>query len=177
MKRVYRGKDILSIKGRHIFFDTNILMYVHFSTPSMGQWPTIYTQIYKNLISGGNPLLLDYNVLSEVINRELRINHQIHKTSTKNNISYKTWRNSSKGSSVEARTYSIIKKNILAHFQVDGKIYNLGDIHGMLIPSNQDFTDRAIINLCKEKNYILFTNDSDFLGEDLEILSENPRLV
>ena len=47
----------------------------------------------------------------------------------------------------------------------------------MLMPSNQDFIDKAIANLCKEKNYILLTNDKDFSGADLEILSANRGLV
>lgn len=43
----------------------------------------------------------------------------------------------------------------------------------MLTPSGLDFTDKAIINLCQAKDYVLLTNDKDFSGVDLDILSEN----
>ena len=169
---IYRKKDIPYIKNRGILFDTNILMYVYFASSSMGRWPTIYGIIYKKLLMSTNLLLVDYNILSEVVNRELRTCHASFEIYNKTKIEYKKWRNSPNGKYAEKRTYSIIK-SILTNFTVDGKRYGLEDINNMLIPSNQDFTDKAIINLCKEKKYILFTNDHDFSGEDLEILSEN----
>ena len=61
-------------------------------------------------------------------------------------------------------------------FQLDGKIYGKEDIHAMLSPTNQDFTDKAIINLCQEKHFVLLTNDRDFANADLEILSANKKL-
>ena len=90
---------------------------------------------------------------------------------------YKLWRNSADGQSAEARTYAIIKSLLGSTFHLDGKVYNMSDINQMLMPSNQDFIDKAIANLCKEKNYILLTNDKDFSGADLEILSANRGLV
>ncbi len=47
----------------------------------------------------------------------------------------------------------------------------------MLTPTEQDFTDKAIINLCQARNYILLTNDKDFSTAELEMLSANSYLV
>lgn len=142
----------------------------------MKNWPATYSAIFTKLLSNGNRLFVDYNVLSEVVNRELRMNHS-NFVAVNGQQDYKLWRNSADGQSAETRTYAIIKSLLGSTFQLDGKKYDLGDITKMLIPSNQDFTDKAIANLCQEKGYILLTNDKDFSGTDLEILSANRHLV
>ncbi|UKI39745.1 MAG: hypothetical protein L6V35_02730 [Alistipes putredinis] len=81
---------------------------------------------------------------------------------------------SADGQNAETRTYSIIKSLLGSTFQLDGKIYDIDDVNLMLMSNNMDFTDKAIINLCQVRNYILLTNDKRFFsGTDLEILSAN----
>lgn len=176
MKQVYRAKDISQLTGRDIFFDANVVMYIYFSSSSMKKWPATYSAIFRQLLVNKNRLIVDYNVLSEVVNRELRMNHSNFEAAN-GPTKYKLWRNSKDGQNAETRTYAIIKSLLSSTFQLDGKVYNMSDINQMLIPSNQDFIDKAIVNLCKEKNYILLTNDKDFSGADLEILSANHCLV
>ena len=142
----------------------------------MKNWPAIYGSIFQQLLSNKNRLVVDYNVLSEVVNRELRMNHSNFEAAN-GSQNYKLWRDSADGQSAESRTYAIIKSLLGSTFQLDGKIYDINDVTQMLIPSNQDFIDKAIVNLCKARNYILLTNDKDFAGADLEILSANRHLV
>lgn len=171
MSQVYRRADIPKLKGRNIFFDANVVLYLYFATSSMKNWPKKYGEVFSALIHNSNNLILDYNVLSEVVNRELRLNYENYKTSGGTAL-YKQWRNSADGRKVESRTYALIK-HISSIFTIDGKVYDKTDIHPMLTPSGLDFTDKAIINLCQAKDYVLLTNDKDFSGVDLDILSEN----
>lgn len=174
MKKVYRCKDIPNLKGRNIFFDANILLYLYFATPSMKNWPTKYSAVFSKLVANGNRFIVDYNVLSEVINRELRLSYEPFRA-VNQNLKYKHWRDSADGKNAEIRTYSLIK-SLFQHFSIDGKVYEFEDVNSMLSPSNLDFMDKAIINLCQAKGYVLLTNDKDFFGADLEILSENRNL-
>lgn len=171
MCRVYRLSDIPNLKGRDIFFDANILLYLYFATPGMNHWPAKYGAVFNALVANGNRFYMDYNVLSEVVNRELKLSHQNH-IAANGACPYKQWRNSVDGKNAESRTYALIK-SLFLNFTVDGKVYELADIHPMLVPSSLDFTDKAIINLCRAKGYVLLTNDKDFSGVDLDILSEN----
>lgn len=171
MSQVYRQADIPNLKGRNIFIDANVLLYLYFATPSMKDWPVKYSSIFSALVANGNQLVLDYNVLSEVVNRELKVNHQ-HYVVTNGNCPYKMWRDSKDGKNAELRTYSLIK-SLFSIFLVEGKVYEIADIHPMLTPSSLDFTDKAIVNLCQAKGYVLLTNDKDFSGVDLDILSAN----
>lgn len=175
MKRVYRVGDISQLRDRDIFFDANILLYLYFATSSMKYWSTQYSAIFSQLIKNGNRLFVDYNVLSEVVNKELRSSHDHHKA-VHGKSDYKIWRNSADGQNAEIRTYTIVRSMLSSVFQLEGKIYGKEDIHAMLNPTNQDFTDKAIINLCQEKHFVLLTNDRDFANADLEILSANKKL-
>jgi len=176
MKQIYRTADIPQLSGRDIFFDANILMYIYFASSSMKNWPAIYSTIFRLLLSNNNRLIVDYNILSEVVNRELRMNH-INFEAINGQKDYKLWRNSADGQHAENRTYAIIKSLLSSTFQLDGKVYDLKDITQMLTPQKLDFTDKAIVNLCQARNYILLTNDKDFSDADLEILSANRHLV
>ena len=174
--KIYRTSDIPRLAGRDIFFDANVIMYIYFATSSMKNWPATYSTIFTRLLTNRNRLFVDYNVLSEVVNRELRMNHSSF-VAAHGPQDYKLWRNSADGRSAETRTYAIIKSLLGSTFRLDGKKYDLGDITEMLIPSNQDFTDKAIVNLCRERGFVLLTNDRDFSGTELEILSANRSLV
>ena len=171
MSQVYRQADIPNLQGRSIFFDANVLLYLYFATPSMKDWPIKYSAIFSALVANGNQFVFDYNVLSEVVNRELRLSYQ-HYVIANDGCSFKQWRDSADGKNAELRTYSLIK-SLFPNFMIDGKVYELADVHPMLTPSSLDFTDKAIVNLCQAKGYVLLTNDKDFSGVDLDILSEN----
>ncbi len=131
MKQIYRLADIPQLAGRDIFFDANILMYLYFASSGMKNWPATYSAIFRQLLSNNNRLVVDYNVLSEVVNRELRLNHR-NSEAVNGKQDYKHWRNSDAGKEVERRTYSVIKSLLASPFQLDGKIYDLGDITSML---------------------------------------------
>lgn len=78
MSQVYRRADIPKLKGRNIFFDANVVLYLYFATSSMKNWPKKYGEVFSALIHNSNNLILDYNVLSEVVNRELRLNYELY---------------------------------------------------------------------------------------------------
>ncbi len=44
-------------------------MYIYFATSSMKNWPATYSAIFTRLLTNRNRLFVDYNVLSEVVNR------------------------------------------------------------------------------------------------------------
>ena len=51
-----------------------------------------------------------------------------------------------------------------------------GILEELLVVDELDFNDKIIFSLCKEKNMVLLTNDSDFVQSDIDILSANPKL-
>jgi predicted nucleic acid-binding protein len=172
MAKKYILQDIEQLKSRDVFLDANILIYLF--------WPTgqhhieqNYARVLKNLLLQNNNLFVDILVISEVINRILRIEYQkINPTQN-----FKLFRNSQDGKDALNDIYIIVKNQILERFKIVGKSFNKKDVESFLSIENIDFIDKAIVSICKENSMILLTNDRDFNDVDLEILTCNPKLL
>lgn len=57
------------------------------------------------------------------------------------------------------------------------KTFSKKEIEDFLDVQDIDINDKAIVNICKENDMILFTNDRDFKNSNVAILSNNPRVL
>lgn len=88
-------------------------------------------------------------------------------------MKFKDYRDSLDGQEALNDIYQLINKKVINSFTVTGKIYSKSEIESFLSVDYLDFNDKAIVLLCKEKNYILLTNDRDFINADIDILTAN----
>lgn len=179
MKQRYSSKDISSIKNRQIFFDANVILYIFWPTGKY-TWEKHYSSIFGLLIRQNNVLATDFIVISETLNRVIRIEYQkyLYNRNLKNDdYKFKEYRDSSDGKEVLNDIYNIIKTKILTKFSIIGKTFQKSDIETFLTIDSLDFSDKAILSLCKENNCILLTNDKDFAESDIEILTSHPVLL
>jgi len=178
MAKAYKSSEIHSLKERQIFFDANILLYIFW--PTGFKWINQYSDIFKRLLQQDNAMFVDFIVLSEVVNRAIRLEYEKHLKSNnilKENLSFKRYRNSEDGQKVVDEVYQIIKKNIVNNFSITAKAYTKPDIENFLQVDFLDFSDKGIAAICKEHNFVLLTNDKDFANSDLDILTSNPGLL
>jgi predicted nucleic acid-binding protein len=70
----------------------------------------------------------------------------------------------------------LMKGTVLRRFDVVGKAFDKADILAINL-INSDFNDELIIRTCKEHQCVLVTNDADFSGADIDILSANNKLT
>jgi hypothetical protein len=108
----------------------------------------------------------------------LRIGYESHLAFyniEKASLSFKQFRDSVAGTQLENDIYSIVKNDILTKFKVTGTEIQKADILSFLQHSSLDFSDKAIEKICLENDYVLLTNDSDFVGSKLDILSSNKK--
>lgn len=179
MNARYSLQNIATLQGRKVFFDANVLIYIFWPSGSYG-WESNYSSAFGSLLRQENELIVDFNVLSEVINRAIRIEHDKYLTANlidRKKLSYKLFRDSAEGQGAMNDIYLIVKDDILPNFEIQGKAFTKADIESFLHVDNLDFMDKAFIPLCKENNFILLTNDKDFAGSDIEILSSNPSIL
>lgn len=161
----YSIKDIKKLTDRAFLFDTNVLIYLYYTaTPN---WETSsYSKLFSKMVNEGVRMLVDVNVISEFINRVLRIEYK----NSASTLSYKLYRNSSIGEKVVAQTYNIVNV-ILKQFDVDGVVMSKTEVISLLTVDSLDYNDKLIEHLCLSKGYILVTNDLDFKASDIEILT------
>jgi predicted nucleic acid-binding protein len=175
MPSKFNLRQIASLAGRAIFFDANVLIYLFWPTGSP-IWEERYASVYGALISQKNTLLVDYLVVSEVINVALRVEYKKYLLTTPL-ISFKDYRNSPDGQSAVNDIYLIVKHSILEMFDTVEKTFSKGEMENFLLYDNLDFNDKAIVSTCKLNNFVLITNDKDFITSEIDILTGNPLLL
>ena len=172
-KRLTKINDISTAKEQGVFFDANILIYIFWSVfISRNDISSRYSSIYKFLIKEGIPVITNCIVLSEVINRILRIEY--------NNIgsskSFKEFRNSPEGMRIQEDICAIIQNKIFSVFTIQDMCFTVDQLRPLIKADTIDFNDKMIIQLCKAHNMILLTHDSDFSHTNIDILSKNSHL-
>lgn len=168
----YKLQDYAHLSGKDIFVDANVLIYLFWAT-GQHSFESNYARVFRNLLRQGNKLYVDFLVISEVVNRVLRIEHQ----KLNSNQKFKEFRNSQDGKDVISDIYLIVQNDILRSFKIIGKSFNKIDIEGFLIVDQLDFVDKATVSVCTENNLVLLTNDRDFKNSGLDILTGNPHIL
>ncbi len=172
MATKYRLQDIAQLNGRDIFLDANVLIYLFWPTGQYS-YEENYARVFRNLLRQGNNLFVDFLVISEVINRVVRIEHLKLNPTQK----FKDFRNSQDGKDALNDIYIIVENNILNRFNIVGKVFSKEEIENCLVVDELDFVDKATVLLCKENALVLLTNDKDFKSTDLDILTGNPTIL
>lgn len=172
MATKYSLQDCHQLQNHAIFVDANVLIYLFWPTGSV-YWEQHYAKAFRSLLRQGNSLYVDFLVISEVINRILRIEHQ----KIKPNQKFKDFRNSRDGKDTLTDIHTIVKNDILNRFNVIGKMFSKQEVENLLVVNELDFVDKGTVKLCQENSLILFTNDKDFKDSDLDILTGNPSLL
>jgi len=179
MRKCYSISDISTLSDRQIFFDANILIYLFWPTGSQ-EWESKYSSIFGKLLKQNNKMVVDFIVISEVVNRAIRSEYQNFLDSnslTIRDLPYKKYRDSNDGQEALKDIYLILQKNVIDKFDIADKSFDKKEIEKLLHIDNLDFSDKAIVEICKEQGFVLLTNDKDFAKSDLEILSSHPALV
>lgn len=173
MAERYDINRIAEIKDRNIFVDANILIYWNWASAGNEQNEIDYSSVYSELMKQENKLFVDFLVISEVINRIFRIEHKKLQPA----MDYKQFRDSRQGKTILSDIYNIVKDRILEDFCVVGKSFSEDDIRDFLIVDSLDFMDKGILDICKENNFVLLTNDKDYKNSDIDILTCNRQIL
>lgn len=173
MPRKYTLKEIDKLTGKKIFFDANVLIYLFWSTGS-NHWEFQYGSAFGKILKQKNECVVNFTVFSEFVNRTHRLEHERFLRQlgySKKDYPYKKFRNSDDGKTSLNDIYLILKESVLSDFSVMDKSFTKSDIENFLTVDSLDFGDKPILEICKENNLVLFTNDGDFNGLDIDILS------
>jgi len=172
MAAKYSLQQVAKLHNRPVFVDANVIIYLFWPTGSIW-WEQNYATAFRKLLKQRNDLYIDLLIISEVVNRVLRIEYK--KINPAHN--FKAFRNSQHGKEALEDIYTIIKNNILNRFDVIGKAFSKQEIENFLVVDELDFIDKATVEICKENALVLLTNDKDFKDTGLEILTANPNIL
>lgn len=178
-RKIYNLDEINLLKGREIFVDANVLIYLFWSSGKK-EWERNYAKAFQNLLEQKNKLFVDFLVISEIINRTIRIEYQKHLSQqgkSSNDLTFKDFRNNKEGQEALEDIYIIVQKEILNNFHFFSKSFKQQDVVHFLEVDTLDFVDKAIVQICSENDYVLLTNDSDFRNTEIDLLTCNTKIL
>jgi predicted nucleic acid-binding protein len=167
-------ENVALLGEQTILVDTNVFVYKFWEKiedPYL--WKRDYADMYDYLADHDYQLAVDFGIISETVNRAIRIKHGILQPDK----SWKAFRNSRKGQEEIQKIYTSIDEGILDKVDVLPRPYTKAEIKSMLVADRLDFMDKAVIKTCKEENCILFTADGDFVNAGINLFTGNPNLL
>ncbi|EAK6286879.1 PIN domain-containing protein [Campylobacter lari] len=167
MSVVYYLKDITTFNNKKIFFDTNILIYLFYASDKKLQEEC--ASLYNELLKTKALCYTSFLNISEFYNRCMKIEFEKAKEINKQ-LKYKNFRNSPEGLEIEKDITNIVK-SLLDKFFLVMVDFDKDFIIKVLDNETIDLCDKALVEICKKENMILFTNDKDFKNKDLNILA------
>jgi predicted nucleic acid-binding protein len=189
MATVYGLNEVYLLEERDIFVDANIFTYQHYyNHQTLSWWMKRYNATYHTLLWQGYSLYTSFEVISELINRGMRIAQQ---RMGFDDVDFKDFRNSPAGDTALGDIHTIIRKigsgsrvgygqhegirrsSILQQVTIVEQSYDNARIERLLVIDRLDFVDRSIVAICQGKSYVLFTNDGDFKDSNIEVLTNN----
>ena len=176
--------EIQRLKGKNIFLDTNIWIYLFCPLGNSREFiMKKYSRAFKHLISSENRMFTDITVLSEFINRFERLAFDRYKTEEKKGTEFnfkKDYKRTSDFKEIRLLIKSTVNNKILKWSSIVNIQYEkrvIEELINHLGEESIDFNDLHIEKLCREKNLILLTDDGDYTDSSIDIISGNPKLA
>ena len=159
-----------------LFLDANIWLYVYAPQKPGGHWMTIYSTVVNRILKAKSQIYIDVLVVSEFINKYARMEWDLVKSDFDE---FKKFRNSPRFKPVAQGIATATKRVLQYCSRVESGFSTLA-INNLITDyatGNFDFNDQVITELCISNGLTLITNDSDFKGQGITILTANKRLL
>ena len=172
-------KDISSYyfsKDDSLFLDANIWLSVYGPMAYLRSRMSIYANAIRDIRKAGCFIFVDVLIISEFINTYARWEHK-QLVSRRNK--FKDFRKSSTFVTIAADIAVNVKRIIKQCQRCDSDFVSI-DIEELLTEfekGKSDFNDQIFSEICKNEGLILVTDDGDFKGSGLTILTANSRLL
>lgn len=176
----YSLEKISTLPKRNIFFDANILIHLFWPTITNSVVSNKYSTAFRSLLNVKFTLVTSSLIISEVINRCLRIEYSKFLTLNELTIQsfpFKEYRKSEQGILAQKDVFIIIKDQVLKFLHITDKSYKNKEIFELLKVDQLDFNDKLILSNCIDCDYLLFTHDEDFKNSPIDILTLNTAIL
>lgn len=164
--------------GDRLLLDTNIWLFIYGPSKPNDSRVNVYSQAFKSMISAKSQIYIDVLVVSEFINRYARMRVGFK---TKNNASknFKKFRQSKDFEPI-ARDVADVTKRVLKHckrIESGFETLKISTLINDYAQGKSDFNDQIITTICRKKRLKLVTDDSDFGGREIPVLTANKKLL
>jgi len=159
-----------------LFLDANIWLFIYGPQSPGNSKMAIYSQAFSRILAARSRIYIDVLIVSEFINAYARLKW---KFVAPHIDKFKTFRKSP-GFKPVARDIAADVKQILNHCLRIENGFEVLEIEGLIdeyTAGDFDFNDQIITALCQRKGLKLVTDDGDFSGQGIPIVTANKRLL
>lgn len=167
----------VSIADSKVLFDTNIWIFIEGFCGSSAEQTNTYSNAYGKLLTQKNTIVVNDYVLGEFSNRCARYEYDVLKSADNSLPSFKRYRKSSEFKpvmeSVRDTCHHILKG--CEYISVGKSECDLEKIIEEFHFGHIDFSDLMLVNHCCSEKFYLMTDDIDFHGRGVPIITGNRR--
>jgi predicted nucleic acid-binding protein len=159
-----------------LFIDANVWLLIHGPTPTWRNSIRYYTNAYKTWLEKKCQVFLDLVVLSEFVNAYARMEYKHY---VRGGDDFKSYRKSPSFADVAKEIAEKSRRiaNQCQRCDVTFSQMDLAALFDEFASGDFDFNDQIIANTCHANELVLVTDDADFAGSDLIILTANSNLL
>jgi len=161
-----------------LLLDANIWLFVYGPQKPTDTRVTAYSEALKNILAAKICIYIDVLIVSEFINAYARMKWNLLPESSRPRY-FKQFRKSRDFTPV-ARDIAADVKRMLQHCTRAESGFESLAIDTLVdeyAAGDSDFNDQVLTALCKKKGLKMVTDDADFKGQDIPIITANKRLL
>lgn len=158
-----------------LFLDTNIWLFIYGPQDPTSTKMYTYSSAFHHILKAQSRIYIDVLVISEFINVYARQQQQLIAPDTQ----FKEFRNSQDFKPIAQEIADNVKR-VLSHCSRIESRFETLDGDGLMneyAEGGTDFNDQVIRELCNSRGLKLVTDDGDFSGQGISIITANRRLL
>jgi len=159
-----------------LLLDTNIWLFVYGPQNPRNSKVAAYSQAFARILSANSRIYIDVLIVSEFINTYARLRWNLM---GKPRGDFKRFRMSQDFKPI-AQDIAADVRRVLNHCLRVESDFEALDVNGLVAEfaaGDSDFNDQIIAALCQNKGLTLVTDDGDFRGQDIPVVTANRRLL
>lgn len=159
-----------------LLLDTNIWMLVYGPQRPGDRRVAAYSQALADMLAANSRIYIDVLIVSEFINTYARLKWNVV---GKPQGDFKQFRKSADFKPI-AKEIAADLKRVLKHCTRIENDFAVLDIDGLVneyAAGDTDFNDQVLAELCRKRGLTLVTDDGDFGGQGVSVVTANRRLL
>ena len=178
-----RAEEITSYEFKtsdECLLDANIWMLIYGpQKPARDNRVDVYSQALAKILAAQSRIYIDVLIVSEFINTYARFEWNLWKKRSASSADFKPFRKSTDFKPI-AQDIAADVKRVLQHCtRIENGFASLAieTLIDEYAAGDSDFNDQVLTALCKKSGLKLVTDDSDFKGRGIPVITANKRLL
>lgn len=166
--------------GEELLLDANVWFFLYGPHRPGDPKAAIYSAALKGILAAKSRIYIDVLIVSEFINRYARLKHQLLlQSGIRVSPNFKWFRQSSSYKEIAKNIAADVKKILVTCVCIDSGFggLNVDSLVSNFGRGDSDFNDLILAELCRSKGLKLVTDDGDFKGKNIPILTAKKRLL